>query len=109
MDRFGSRVITGLGILLTGVAMWGFATGQTEGALLFWRAVACVGGAAAYVSLAGGLARWFPPQERGFSQAALGGVGGGLGESTAFFLLPVISIYFASGWRQGMNTMALAM
>jgi sugar phosphate permease len=108
-DRFGSRWITGLGILLTGAAMWGFAAGQTEGALLFWRVVAGVGGAAVYVALAGGLARWFPPQERGFSQAALGGVGGGLGESVAFFLLPVISIYFASGWRQGMNTMALAM
>jgi MFS family permease len=107
-DRFGSRWMTALGILLTAAAMAGFATGQTEASLLFWRALAGVGGAAVYVSLAGGLARWFPPSERGFSQAALGGAGGALGESSAYFLLPLISIYFVSGWRQGMNVMALA-
>jgi hypothetical protein len=42
------------------------------------------------------------------SQAAFGGVGGALGESAAFFLLPVLSIYYASGWRQGTNAMAVA-
>jgi nitrate/nitrite transporter NarK len=62
----------------------------------------------AYVSIAGGVARWFPPHERGFSQAAFGGMGGALGEGAAFFLLPVIAIYFASGWRDATNTIALA-
>lgn len=107
-DRFGSRVVIAVGILLTAVTMFGFATSQSEQALLIWRGLAGIAGAAAYVALAGGLARWFPPQERGFSQATFGGVGGALGEGTAFFLLPVLSIYFASGWRQGTNTIAVA-
>jgi MFS family permease len=112
-DKFGSRTIVGLGILLTAATMVGFATGQTEGSLLFWRAAAGIAGAAAYVSLAGNIARWFPDKERSFSQATLGGVGGALGEGTAYSLLPVLSIYFASGssasgWRQGMNMIAVA-
>lgn len=60
--------------------------------------------AAAYVSVSGGVARWFPPHERGFSQSAFGGVGGALGEGAAYFLLPVLAISFASGWRQATNT-----
>ncbi|MBI4886115.1 MAG: MFS transporter [Acidobacteria bacterium] len=106
-DRFGSRVVTAFGILLTAATMAGFATSQSEQALLVWRAAAGIAGAAAYVSVAGGVARWFPPEERGFSQATFGGMGGALGEGAAFFLLPVLSIYFASGWRQATNAMAV--
>lgn len=107
-EKFGGRWIAGLGVLLTAGAMAGFATGETEGQLLVWRVLAGIAGAAAYVSMSGSLAHWFSPSERGFSQAALGGVGGALGESSAFLLLPVISIYFASGWRQGTNVVAAA-
>ena len=107
-DRFGSRSIIGLGILLTAATMLGFSTGRSEGSLLFWRACAGVAGAAVYVPLTGGIARWFPDKERSLSQATLGGVGGALGEGMAFFLLPVLSIYFASGWRQGMVFIAAA-
>lgn len=107
-DKWGSRWVVGLGILLTAVATWGFSVGHNLSDLLTWRVVSGIGGAAVYGSLAGGMARWFPPRERGFSQAALGGVGGGLGESAAYFLLPVISIYLVAGWRQGTAMMALA-
>ena len=107
-DKFGSRRVVGLGILLTAATMVGFATGRTEGWLLFWRAAAGIAGAAVYVSLTGNIARWFPDRERSFSQATLGGVGGALGEGMAYFLLPVLAIYFASGWRQGMDMMAAA-
>jgi len=105
-DRWGSRWIVTLGIFLTAVATWGFSIGHSLTALLTWRVLSGIGGAAVYGSLAGGLARWFPAPERGLSQAALGGVGGALGEATAFFLLPVISIYLVSGWRQGTVAMA---
>ena len=107
-DKFGSRWIAGAGMLLTAGAMAGFATSQSEAALLFWRVAAGAAGAAAYVAVAGALARWFPPHERGLSQGMLGGLGGALGESTAFFLLPVLSIYFASGWRNATSMMAVA-
>lgn len=107
-DRFGNRGVTSLGLFLIAATMFGFATSQSEGALLFWRGAAGIASAAVYVAMAGALARWFPPGERGFSQSTFAGVGGAAGESAAFFLLPVLAIYFASGWRSATNWMAAA-
>ena len=104
-DKFGSRWVIGLGILLTAAPL-GFAAGQSETSLLLWRVAAGIAAAAVYVPLTGMIARWFPATQRGMSQATLGGVGGTLGEGTAYFLLPVIAVYFASGWRQGMTMVA---
>ena len=107
-DRFGNRGVTALGLALIATTMVGFATSQSEGALLFWRCAAGVASAAVYVAMAGALARWFPPGERGLSQSTFAGIGGAAGESAAFFLLPVLAIYFASGWRSATNWMAAA-
>jgi MFS family permease len=93
-DRFGNRAVVTLGIALTALTMVGFATGQTEGSLIFWRVASGVAAAAVYVPLTGAIARWFPERERSFSQGTLGGVGGTLGEAAAYFLLPV-NLYFA--------------
>jgi sugar phosphate permease len=101
-DKLGSRWVTGAGILLTAVAMVAFASAESRTAVFFWRAASGVAGAAAFVSMTGGVAHWFPRRERGLSQATLGGVGGALGETTAFFLLPALAAYFAAGWRQSM-------
>jgi MFS family permease len=108
-DKFGSRIAATLGILLMAATMAGFASSQSEMELLLWRAAAGVAAAAAYVSVSGGVARWFPPHERGFSQSAFGGMGGAIGEGAAYFLLPVLALSFASGWRQATNTMAVAL
>jgi MFS family permease len=105
-DRFGSRSIIGLGILLTAVTMVGFATAASSESLIVWRILSGIAAAAVYVPLTGAIARWFRDSERSFSQGTLGGVGGAMGEGMAFFLLPVLAIYFASGWRQGMNMLA---
>jgi sugar phosphate permease len=105
-DRFGSRSVVALGIALTALTMVGFASGQTEGSLVFWRLASGIAAAAVYVPLTGGIARWFSERERSFSQGTLGGVGGTLGEAAAYFLLPVLAVYFASGWRQGTNIIA---
>ena len=67
-----------------------------------------IAAAAVYVPLTGGIARWFPSSERGLSTGTLGGVGGAFGEGAAYALLPILSIYFASGWRQGMHMIAAA-
>jgi len=107
-DRWGSRSITTIGVILVAVTTAGFATGRTAGQLLFWRGASGIAGAAVYVAMAGGVARWFPRGERGLSQTALGGVGGALGESVAFFVLPAMSIYIATGWRQATNMVAAA-
>jgi len=108
-DKFGSRIAATLGILLMAATMAGFAMSQSETHLLLWRAAAGVAAAAAYVSVSGGVARWFPPHERGFSQSAFGGMGGAIGEGAAYFLLPVLALSFAAGWRQATNTMAIAL
>ena len=105
-DRFGSRAIIGLGILLTAVTMLGFATAASSESSIVWRILSGIAAAAVYVPLTGAIARWFRDSERSFSQGTLGGVGGAMGEGMAFFLLPVLAIYFASGWRQGMNMLA---
>jgi NNP family nitrate/nitrite transporter-like MFS transporter len=105
-DRFGNRLVVALGIALTALTMVGFATGHSEGSLIFWRIASGVAAAAVYVPLTGAIARWFPERERSFSQGTLGGVGGTLGEAAAYFLLPVLAVYFASGWRQGTNIIA---
>ncbi|MBF8300979.1 MAG: hypothetical protein HW394_1349 [Acidobacteria bacterium] len=105
-DRVSNRLIVGLGILLTAATMVGFASGQTWGSLVVWRVLSGIAAAAVYIPLTGAIARWFPDRERSFSQGTLGGVGGALGEGMAYFLLPVLAIYFASGWRQGTNMVA---
>ncbi|MGH2400996.1 MAG: MFS transporter, partial [bacterium] len=105
-DRFGSRAVIGLGILLTALTMVGFATGESSGSLIAWRIASGVAAAAVYIPLTGSIARWFSERERSFSQGTLGGVGGALGEGMAYVLLPVLAIYFASGWRQGTNIVA---
>ena len=108
-DTWGSRTITSIGVIFVAATMVGFAISHSVTELLFWRAASGVAGAAVYVAMTGGVARWFPHRERAMSQTALGGVGGGLGESTAFFLLPAMSIYIASGWRQATDMVAIGL
>ena len=105
-DKLGSRWVVGLGILLTAGTTLGFATGESQTSLLLWRIGAGIAAAAVYVPLTGAVARWFTSTQRGMSQGTLGGVGGSLGEGMAWALLPLVSIYFASGWRQGMTIVA---
>lgn len=106
-DRLGSRAVISFGILFTALTMSGFALGETTGSLVLWRILAGIAAAAVYVPLTGGIARWFPEKERGLSQGTLGGVGGALGEGAAYVLMPVLSIYFSSGWRQGMHMLGV--
>src|ERR1041385_9410651 len=96
-DRWGSRKAIGIGVFLTGVTLWGFATSTSFNQLLFWRITNGVAAASVYVVMAGALARWFPPKERGFCQSAFAAVGGTAGEGTAL-LLPFFAVYVKSGW-----------
>src|SRR5262245_22334700 len=105
-DRIGSRVVIGIGIALTALTMVGFASGQALNSLSLWRCAGGGAGAAGCVRWTGATARWCSEKERSFSQGTLGGVGGTLGEAMAYFLLPVLSIYLASGWRPATNMSA---
>ena len=67
--------------------MAGFATSASNEALLFWRGAGGVAGAAAWVALAGAIARWFPARERGMGQSVLAGAGGALGEGRPTYSL----------------------
>ena len=59
-DTWGSRSITGVGVVLVAATLVGFATSQSAAQLLFWRAASGIAGAAVYVAMTGGVARWFP-------------------------------------------------
>ena len=105
-DRWGSRKAVGIGVLLTGVTLWGFANSSTFSQLLFWRAANGIAAAAIYVVMAGSLARWFSPKERGFAQTTFAAVGGTTGEGTANLIVPYLAINIASGWRQSTEILA---
>jgi sugar phosphate permease len=104
-DRWGSRKAVGIGVFLTGLTLWGFATSTTFAQLVFWRIASGVAAASVYVVMAGALARWFTPKERGFCQSIFAGVGGSAGEGTAL-ILPYVAVYIASGWRQSTEIVA---
>jgi sugar phosphate permease len=105
-DRWGSRKAVGIGVLLTGVTLWGFANSTSFNQLLFWRATNGIAAAAVYVVMAGALARWFSPKERGFCQTMFAAVGGTAGEGTANLIVPYLALNVASGWRQSTEILA---
>jgi MFS family permease len=99
-DRWGSRKTVSIGTFLTAVAILGFSTSTSMVQLVLWRVAMGAAAASVFVALAAGLARWFPPRERGMSQAVYCGAGGGLGDGMAFLFAPVI-LHFSvtSSWR----------
>jgi sugar phosphate permease len=105
-DRWGSRKAVGIGVLLTGVTLWGFANSTSFSQLLFWRATNGIAAAAVYVVMAGALAHWFSPKERGFAQSIFASAGGTAGEGTANLIVPYLALNVASGWRQSTEILA---
>jgi sugar phosphate permease len=105
-DRWGSRRSVGIGVFLTGLTLWGFATSASFNELVLWRVLNGVAAASVYVVMAGALARWFSPKERGFCQTIFAAVGGTTGEGTANLVLPYVAVYVASGWRQSTEIVA---
>jgi len=105
-DRWGSRKAIGIGVFLTAVTLWGFASGTSFNQLVFWRIINGIAAASVYVVMAGALARWFPAKERGLCQTAFAAVGGTAGEGTANLVLPYLALNIASGWRQSTEIVA---
>src|SRR5439155_9688495 len=106
-DRWGSGKAIGLGVFLTAMTLWGFATSGSYDQLLFWRATNGIAAAAVYVAMAGALSRWFRAEERGFCQSIFAAVGATVGEGTANLILPYLAInVVASGWRQSTEILA---
>lgn len=105
-DRWGSRKAVGVGVFFTAVTLWGFATSASFNQLLFWRIANGIAAASVYVVMAGALARWFSPKERGFCQSFFAAVGGSAGEGTANLILPYVAVSIASGWRQSTEIVA---
>ncbi len=113
-DRIGGRVIISFGIIAAAVLLGLFATAGTLSEAIGWRIGIGITAACGFVPIAGLLARWFEPRERGLANGTYYGLGGGLGEAAAFLLLPLLGIYFldrpdqaASGWRAAMVTTAV--
>jgi len=96
----------GIGVFLTGATLWGFAASTSFNQLLFWRAANGIAAAAVYVVMAGALARWFSPKERGFGQSVFAAVGATAGEGTANLIVPYLAVNVASGWRHSTEILA---
>jgi sugar phosphate permease len=105
-DRWGSRKAVGIGVLLTGATLWGFAISTSFNQLLFWRMANGIAAASVYVVMAGALARWFSAKERGFCQSVFAAVGATAGEGTANLIVPYLAVNVASGWRQSTEILA---
>ncbi|MEC4673008.1 MAG: MFS transporter [Nitrospirota bacterium] len=113
-DRRGGRVVISLGVLLTAGGLAGFSLAHTFGEAVAWRMVIGVVAATVFVPVAGMLSRWFASEERGLANGVYYGWGGGLGQVTAFLLLPVLHVYFldnalfpVSGWQGAILFVAL--
>jgi sugar phosphate permease len=105
-DRWGSRKTVGVGMLFTALTIWGFATSTSFTHLIFWRITDGIAAASVYVVMAGALARWFSPKERGLCQTVYAGIGGAAGDAVANLVLPYVAINIASGWRQSTEIVA---
>ncbi len=113
-DRFGGRYVIAGGVLLSALALLLFATATSLWEGVLWRMLLGVVAASAFVPIASLLAQWFVPKERGLVNGLYYGFGGGLGQATAFLLMPLISIYvlqdtsfLGTGWRG--TTMVVAL
>jgi sugar phosphate permease len=106
-DRWGSRKTIGIGVFLTAVTLWGFATSASFNQLVFWQIANGIAAASVYVVMAGALARWFSPKERGLCQSMFAAIGGTAGEGTAKLVLPYLAVNIALGWRESMEIVAV--
>jgi len=108
-DRWGSRKTVAIGTFLMALAILGFATSRSTTQLVLWRVAMGAAAASVFVALAACLARWFPPKERGLSQAVYSGLGGGFGDGMAFLFAPVL-LHFSktSSWRTASVIMSVA-
>lgn len=113
-DRWGGRTVISIGVLLSAVGLMGFTLAQTFGEAVGWRMFVGVVAASVFVPVAGLLSHWFVPKERGLANGLYYGLGGGLGQITAFLLLPLLHLYFLDravlpilGWRGAMGCTAV--
>jgi len=105
-DRWGSRKAVGVCVFLTALTLFGFATSLTYHQLLFWRVANGAAAAGVYVVMAGALARWFSPKERGFCQGVFAARGANVGEGAAHLIVPYLAIHVASAWRPSTEIVA---
>jgi sugar phosphate permease len=115
-DRWGGRLVIALGVLASALGLALFATSHDFQEALIWRMVVGIVAASAFVPIASLLGQWFSSQERGMANGVYYGLGGGLGEGTAFLVLPLLYIYFLqdtgsllSGWRGATLVMSLGL
>lgn len=113
-DRWGGRAVISIGVVFSAVGLMGFTLAQSFGEAVGWRMLVGVVAASVFVPVAGLLSHWFVPKERGLANGLYYGLGGGLGQVTAFLLLPLLHVYFldravlpVSGWRGAMGFTAV--
>lgn len=113
-DRWGGRTVISIGVLFSAAGLMGFSLAQSFGEAVGWRMVIGLVSASVFVPVASMLGHWFASEDRGMANGMYYGLGGGLGQTTAFLLLPLLHVYVldssmlpVSGWRGAMGVVAL--
>jgi MFS family permease len=111
-DRFGIRLIVGLGVVLMGVCLALRGTATNFGTLYSWMFLFGVALALTFPNVPKALGMWFPPQEFGLANGVTQ-AGYGAGAALAALLTPVV-LEPLGGWRQltfllGLLTMGLGL
>lgn len=112
-DRLGGRVVVAGGTLLTGAAMASFALVTDLNTAMLSRAAIGLLSASVFVPMAAVCACWFASRERGAANSLYHGVGGGLGQLIALWLMPLLashtgeSLLGVSGWRRSILLAAI--
>ncbi len=115
-DRVGGRYVIACGVILSAIGLAFFATVESLWMAVVWRMVLGLVAATAFVPIASLLAQWFSANERGLANGIYYGLGGGVGQGTAFLLMPVLTVYVLNdsilpftGWRGAFEMIALVL
>ncbi len=104
--RFGPRVVIGIALGVTSLALLMTGLGTSFEAACWGRFLAGVGGAGANVPAIALLSSWFAPRRRGMASGA-GVAGSSIGLMVTGPLIPwILSRHGVEGWRVGWYTLA---
>jgi len=94
VDRFGARIVVGVGGVLVGLSWVGTGMAQSISALYFWYLIGGIGAGGVYGACVGMILKWFP-DVRGL---ATGLVVGAYGSGAALTVIPIQRMIEQSGY-----------
>lgn len=98
-SKYGIRIVAGIGLAITGLAMILTGLGTSLSSISIWRGLTGIGSGAANMGIMGLWSAWFSKKMRGMSAGiAVSGTSFAL-ILTGSYIPKIISIYGRNGWR----------